>query len=495
MYLLGVDIGTTGTKAVLADFNGNIISTTYCSYSLIKGANGLVEQNASDWWNTFVSTVTECTVNANVHNHISAISISSQGGSLVMVDKYGDPISNAMVWMDTRSTEICEKLAADSGEYFFYRKTGWKLNPGLNLCKIRWLSENRKKLFLETDKFLSTIDFVNMKLTGEAFIDPSNAAMTQLYNIEDCKWDNELLELANIKEEQLPRIVKSGEVIGNLIDEAAKELGLPSGIRVISGGHDQYCAAIGSGTIYPGQVMLSAGTAWAVLGITGNPVFDEESYPSPGPHLVNSMWGEMATVPTAGACMEWFMQQFTDSVSSGETDILTAVDANAKECRVSSEQLLFYPYFCGSGYPKHQLNTGAAFLGLGLEHSRYDIARAIMEGIAFQLKNVLEGLKLEYKSIRVIGGAAKSALWMEILSDILDIEVIKLSEKNAACIGAAITSGIGIGVWNDFKTGYSAFDSNEIVIRKNPEDAKFYNRKYKRYIAGLEFILDFYDSG
>jgi len=216
MYLLGIDIGTTGTKTVLLNDKGIKLKSHYKSYGLIKSSNKMVEQRADDWWDALVLTVRECISDISDKENILALSISSQGGSLLPVDKNGDPLSNVIVWMDKRGIKQQNDLLKLHDDDFYYKKTGWKLTAGGNLIQIKWLKENRPDIFERTYKFLSTIDYINYKLMGEYIIDPTNAAMTYLFNIQKATWDEELLDVAEIQKQKLPEVLKPGKVIGNL---------------------------------------------------------------------------------------------------------------------------------------------------------------------------------------------------------------------------------------------------------------------------------------
>ena len=260
MYVIGIDIGTTGTKSMLIDDTGVILKTSYRSYGLIKSGENIVEQKAKDWWDSLVETVRECTENVNDRHNILALSISSQGGSLVSVDEKGNPLSNVIVWMDKRGIDQRNDLLNLHPDKFYYEKTGWKLSSGGGLIQIKLLKQNDLNLFERTYKFLSTIDFINFKLTGRYAIDHTNAAMTHLMDINKGAWDEELLGAAGIYEKKLSEVIETGIPVGQLTANAAKELGLTTSVKVISGGHDQYCAAIGAGAAEDGELFLSA--AW-----------------------------------------------------------------------------------------------------------------------------------------------------------------------------------------------------------------------------------------
>lgn len=501
MYLLGIDIGTTGTKTVLINDKGIKLKSHYKSYDLIKSFNKVVEQKASDWWDALVLTVKECTNEIPDKKNIVALSISSQGGSLVPVDKNGDPLSNVIVWMDMRGVKQQRDLLKLHSDEFYYKKTGWKLSAGGNLVQIRWLKENRPGIFERTYKFLSTIDYINYKLTGNYVIDPTNAAMTNLLDIQKGAWDNELLEAAGINEERLPQILESGNIIGELTPEAASQLGLDTSVKVISGGHDQYCAAIGTGAINEGELFLSAGTAWVLLGVFSKPVFNTKTFISPGRHIIKGLWGALISVPTGGVSMEWFKDNFGASIIDLENEIHTEslkdVDYKASMVMERAKNVYFYPYYNGSGYPNYNMDVKASFMGLGLEHNRYDMALAIMEGIAFEINHAVEefrerGFKLD--CLRMIGGGSKSKLWTEIISNVTGTSVITLKETEAACIGAALIAGVGSGIFKNYQEGYNRINKEENIVYVDGVKRELYKQKYAKYRQGIKAIENYYKS-
>ena len=295
--LLGIDVGTTGTKSILLDGEGRIVCSSYKKYSRSCTENGHVEQDAEDWWKALSYTVRECTKVLDSKDEVKAISLSTQGGSMVPVDADGDPLANAVTWMDTRGAEQHEALLKLNGEDFYYLRSGWRLSNSFNLIQIVWLRDNVPKVFEKAAKFLSTIDFINRRLTGEFRIDPTSAGMTQLFNIIEHKWDERILALAGLSTERLPEITNSGEVVGTLSRNAALELGLSKTVRVVSGGHDQYCAALGAGAIDTGDVLLSTGTSWVILAVADHPVLNTAFYPAPGQHVVGGRWGVISYTP------------------------------------------------------------------------------------------------------------------------------------------------------------------------------------------------------
>ena len=267
MLVIGLDVGTTGTKAVVVNENGQVLSGGYKEYGLVS-VYGRVTQKADDWWDAACFAIKEAVSKIENKNDIVAISLSTQGSSMVPVNEKGEPIYDVITWMDTRSKAEAEELADAVGAERIYRKCGWQVSPVLDAAKLIWLRKNEKEVFASADCFITTLEFINMHLTGRRVIDPTNAAIRQLFNIETGDWDDEILSAAGITRERLPEVLPVGAFVGNLTSEAARELGLSVDVKVYNGAHDQYCASLGSGAVETGDMLLATGTTWVVLGIT-----------------------------------------------------------------------------------------------------------------------------------------------------------------------------------------------------------------------------------
>lgn len=500
-YLLGTDIGTTGTKTMLFSEDGEILATAYKGYEIIKGSNGFVEQDPEDWWRAVVQTVRECLarVGPSVKEDIRAIAFSTQGGSMVPVTADGTPLSLAASWMDTRASEQSRLFSENKGKDYFYLKTGWRLSGSLNLVQIKWLKDNKADVFNKAFKFISTIEYINYKLTGVFACDLTNAGITQLLNISSGKWDGELAEMAGVDESRLGELIRSGEVIGHLSEDAARELGLNTEVRVVSGGHDQYCAALGSASVNEGDVLLSAGTAWVVLGISDKPVFDASSCFSPGRHVIEGRWGSLASVPTGGISFEWFRRNFAvkgeDEKENTQFESFREIDSRAEKKGPGAGGVMFYPHFCGAFCPNWSFESKASILGLDLSHDRYHIARAVMEGVVYDVNWILETLiekGLRIKELKVLGGAVKSELWTKIIADVTGMPVLLPHTADAACLGAAILAGIGGGLFTDAAEGCLRLTPVKREINPDMDNHARYKEYFKLYKKRFELLKNCY---
>lgn len=491
LYFLGVDVGTTGTKTILISENGQIIADAYESYTL-QTYDNFIEQDAMDWYNSVIHTIQSCLLSLPANERVYALSLSTQGGAFVPTDQNGNALCAAVSWMDKRigtDKELMDSLPSDNE---IYSITGLHMNNCLPLLQIIWLKKHRPEIFNKTTKYLTTIEYINYKLTGKFCGDQTNLAFSLLFDIHNNDFSPILMEYAGVTREQLPEVVPSGHVIGCLTPNAAKELGLAPDTLVISGGHDQYCGAIGSNSVYSGDVMLATGTAWVVLAIMGNESVRNVSGFSLGKHILKDKWGLLASLETGGVSIEWFKNQLgiQDSLEGYEY-----IDRKASEKAPGSDGMLFYPYFDGSYYPVFNDKNRATFIGMQLSHDRYHMARAIMEGVAFELKRMLEGLqkeKIPVSCICLTGGASKSKLWSEIICNVVGTDLLVPDCKDAPCMGAAILAMYGAGIFDDLSKGASKIISGEI-IKPDPDVMKTYQQIYQIYCSKFDKLNNLYN--
>lgn len=494
MYIIGVDVGTTGTKAMVFDENGRKVAQAYQGYGLITGSNGFVGQDADDWLNALLFTVKRCT--EEVGGDIQALSLSTQGGSMVPVGGKGEPLCPALTWMDMRSVREARELDELKGSEWFYEKSGWNLSPALNAAKIPWLKGHAPDVYNNVWLYLTTLDYINLKLTGEAVIDPTNAAITQLMDVRTGDWDDGILDAAGASRSQLPAILPAGQVVGALTKSMAEALGLPPGTPVINGAHDQYCSAAGAGALHSGDTILSTGTAWVMLATTAKPYFNRETRVAVGPHVAHGKWGALSSIPTAGVTMEWLREKLGFGGSHGDGVLpLKEIDEVVGKRSVYDNSLLFYPYFSGKAFPRSALDVRASITGLTLKDDAFDIALAAMEGVAFELRLYIEAYQamgIDVSNMRMMGGAAKSALWTDIVANAAGLPLIRLKEPDAACVGAAMLAGAGAGVFDGLEGAFAKMGSDGDICPVSDERKAYYDEKFARYQRGLDSLENFY---
>lgn len=486
MYVVGIDVGTTGTKAILVDEGGAIRSKGYSGYDLIASGDGRVEQDAGQWWDALVSSVRQACAAVD-GGEVVALSVSTQGASSLLVDGRGEPLGRALTWMDGRATVEAEELSATLGAEAIYRRTGWRMAPSLDAAKLRWLGKHEAGLVSRASKFLSTLEFVNQRLVGKALIDPTNASIRQLMAIETGNWDDTIVSATGCDPRLLPEIAPSGSYIGDLLPEASRALGLHQGLRVYNGAHDQYCACLGSSITEPGEIMLSTGTAWVLLAVTEGPLFTR-SWINPGPHIIEGRFGALTALPTSGAALDWYRSRFLVE-DYGE------LASHLGRANPGSGEVFFFPWLAGGGFPERSASARAAFLGLGLEHDRHDAARAVMEGVVFQMRLALEEYRAKGCAIdrmRVVGGALNSGFWTDMIRDNVDGEVSLMAESDTACVGAAAMAAVGAGFFPDWRSAALAMNRPMLLERGDEKVRAASTARFARWRRAGEAVSALY---
>lgn len=483
MSYIGLDIGTTGAKALLVDEDGTVLQKGYAGYGLISDGS-CIEQRTGDWIECGAKAILQATALQDI-TKIEAISLSTQGASTVAVDAQGQPIGNALTWMDTRATKEAEELSSLLGHEWIYRRTGWRINPALDAAKIMYMK--RQALYSGAAHFYSTLEYMNLFLTGNAVCDPSNASIRQIYDVQKRDYDDDILKAAGIRRAELPPILPTGALVGKLSASAAAATGLPAGIPVYNGAHDQYCASIGVGAVQKGDMLLSAGTTWVVMGIGDQPMFSE-SYIASGVHPVPGLYGALASLVGSGASMQWFKNTFL-------TEDFDEINRYAQARAQKVHSLFFFPYLSGANYPIWNLNARGAFIGIGLEHDRFDFARAIMEGVAFGVRQTLDDFKkngTHIHNLKMMGGAAKSALWTSIVSAAANVQV-EISQENEACaLGAAMIAAAGSKRCSSLLEAARTMSGKTKRITPEPALTAMLSEKYDRYQSIRENMLGYY---
>lgn len=477
---LAIDLGTTGCRSILFDSQLNEIAESYQEYGLIIKQDKWVEQDAMLWWTLTLQTAKEAIAKAGADGtEIKGISVSSQGITVVPVDKCLNPLHNALSWLDVRAGSQAEQIKKDFGLREMFTLTGKPIDAAYSLPKLLWLKEELPKVYEQTWKFLMPMDFLVAKLTGKCVTDHSMASGTLMYDIKNKVWSRKVLDRYGISEDRLPELKWSGEPAGKLLPEVAKELGLSEECIVAVGAQDQRCASLGVG-LKKGVVTLSLGTAAAVCKYQDEPKTDGDTRIGWSAYVNEGSWVTEGVINTAGTSLRWLR----DTMYPGcGYDI---INEEAKEALERGSNLLFYPYLNGASSPDRYVDSEGCFYGANLGTQRGDFALAVMESMAFQTKIILEamgGLE-DIHTLVLFGGGAKSPLWHQIFADVLDMQITFPISAEAAAAGAAILAGIATGEYSracnpasEYKKVYGPSDKKEL-----------YRQKYERY-RSIEYKL------
>ncbi|MBQ8140969.1 MAG: hypothetical protein IJ038_04655 [Clostridia bacterium] len=476
-FVIGLDVGTTGTKAVVCDDKGKIYGKGYKEYDLIFGEGGRVSQRAEDWYCAACFAVRKAVSESGVEpSLVEALSLSTQGASMLAVDKDFNSLCDVITWMDKSTGEEVAELVSEFGEETLYRKAGWALSTSNDIPKILWLKKHSPEVFEKAYSFVSTLEYMNFRMTGNNVSDPTNTAIRSLMDIGTGSYDADILAYLGISEDRLPKIAPAGSVVGKLTRGCAESFGLNENVTVINGAHDQYCASLGSGAISAGDMLVATGTTWVVLGIADKLVYTP-SRVCPGIHPVKDLYGVMATLISAGSALKWYKNIIDTDYSD--------IDAGAAERRDSAKNILFAPYLAGAGFPHEDREAKAKIVGLELSHDKYDIALALMEGVAFEAKTVLEEYKkfgCEISKLIMTGRTAHSDVWRGLVRDITNCEILITDEPDTCCVGAAVMAAVGAGIYPDYASAASEMvkiSKHDVPIAENVE---FYKEKYQRYL-------------
>ena len=480
-YLLGLDIGTSGIKALLVSSEGKIISSKTESYPLATPHSGWAEQSPYDWWEATVKAIRE-TISDNPINpsEIKGISLSGQMHSSVFLDEKMEVIRPAILWSDTRTSEQCQEIYTKVGG--LNQLIRYVSNPaleGFTAPKILWLKENEPENYKKVKHILLPKDYIRYRLTGELFTEVSDAAGTLLFDVIKKRWSTSLLKKLEIDPELLPPVLNSFDPAGRVTKNIADQTGLTPGTPLIAGGADNACGAVGSGITEEGRVMVSVGSSGVVLAQTDNPQPDQKGRIHLFNHACPNSWYMMGVTLSAGMSYGWLEKKLFNRRLS-----YTELDQLAEEIEPGSEGLIFLPYLYGERTPHNDANARGVYFGISGKHDQRHFTRSVLEGVTFALKDSLELIKdkgVKIKEIRAIGGGAKSRVWQQILADILGEEINLLNVEEGPAFGAALIAGVGVGVYSSFAEAVNRIIKVKKTIVPRIQNSERYNQYYQLY--------------
>lgn len=451
-YMMGVDIGTTSTKAVLFSIDGKVISSHGIEYPLFSPTPEVAEQDPEEIFRAVINSIKQTMKKSGINStNVLCVSFSSAMHSVIAVNKEGKPLTNCITWADNRSSKWAEKIKNEMNGHEVYLRTGTPIHPMSPLSKLTWLRNEQPELFSGSHKFISIKEYVFYKLFGKYIIDHSIASATGMFNLHSLEWDDEALNIAGVSAEQLSQPVPTTYCLTELNETFAREMNLPSSIPFIVGASDGVLSNLGLNAIDPGAVAVTIGTSGAIRTVTDRPVTDPKGrtfcYA-----LTEDHWVIGGSVNNGGMIFRWAKNQFGSSeietakrLGEDPYEILTQI---AERVNPGSDGLLFHPYLAGERAPLWDANARGSFFGLGLHHQKEHLIRAVLEGVIFNLYTVLLALEEvigEPKKIQATGGFARSSLWRQIMADIFNQEVSIPESFESSCLGAAILGLYSLG--------------------------------------------------
>ena len=479
-YILAHDLGTTGNKANIFDEQGTLVASAFEGYETSYPQAGWAEQDPGDWWNAVCkSTRTLLAQPGLVASDIAVISFSAQMMACLPVTRDGAPLRRAIIWADQRATEQAERLSDLCGEERMYRLTGHRVSAAYTGPKMLWVRDHEPDIYARADVFLQAKDYVVFHLTGALATDYSDASGTNLFNLDRRAWDEDILKAVGIRRDLLPDALPSHQIVGQVSRAAAQEIGLLAGTPVTIGGGDGACATVGAGVVREGDAYNYIGSSSWMAVASPQPIYDPRRRIVNFCHLDPALVCPMGTTQTAGGAYTWLSTWLGDRHENPE--LYRDMDSWAAEIGPGAEGLLFLPYLMGERSPHWNPQARGAFIGLSMRHTRGHAARAVLEGVGFNLRMVLDALTeqgLRIDAMRLIGGGARSSLWRQILADIFGLNILRpqlLAE--ATSLGAAIAGGVGVGIWSDYGVAHDLAQAS-IAETPDPETNRAYEEIY-----------------
>ena len=478
-FFLGLDISTTGAKALLIDGAGDVVASATNPVSLSTPQPLWSELDPHAWWDGIVESIRTVLAEADVEGEaVEAVGLTGQMHGLVLLDEEGEVLRPAILWNDQRTGEQCDEMRARLGKEHLIQVTGNDALTGFTAPKVLWVQEHEPEIYARAAHILLPKDYVRFRLTGEYAMDKAGGAGTQLFDLEARDWSTEVVEALEIPEAWLPPTYEGPAVTGEVSPKAAEATGLQAGTPVVGGGGDQAAGAVGVGAVEPGIVSLVLGTSGVVFAATPEPFIEPEGRLHAFCHAVPGVWHLMGVMLSAAGSLRWYRDTLAPDLDYD--DLL----APAADLPPGAEGLLFLPYLTGERTPHPDPLARGAFVGLTVRHSRAHMTRAVLEGVAFGLRDSFELMQstgLEIRQVRVSGGGAQSALWRQILADVLDTTLVTVNTTEGAAYGAALLAGVGAGAWESVPAACKAAIRVVERTEPRPEVVARYDELYPLY--------------
>lgn len=477
---LGVDIGTGGSRAVLIDENGKLIaSETIDHVPFASSKIGWAEQSPVDWWRAASAAIRAVVRNENVRaDEIGAVGLSGQMHGSVLLDESDRVLRPALIWCDQRTGRQCDEITGKLGADRVIELVSNPPVTGFTLPKLLWVRENEPEIWRQVRTVLLPKDYVRLKLSGDRASDVADSSGTLLFDVPRRKWSDEMLAAFEIDRGLLPTVFESIEITGTVSAEGAEETGLAVGTPIVAGAGDNAAGAVGMGIVAPGMASATIGTSGVVFAVTDRPRYDQKGRIHTLCHAVPGRWHNTGVTQSAGLSLRWFRDNFAGGRSYGElTGAAAAVTSG-------SDGAIWLPYLMGERSPYLDPNARAAFVGITASHTNAHLTRAVLEGVAFSLRDSLEifrELGAQISAIRLGGGGARSDLWRQIQADVYGQSVELIAVDEGAAFGAAILAGVGAGAWTNVDEACEKTIRVAERIEPKADSVKALNGNYEAY--------------
>ena len=476
MYYIGIDLGTSAVKLMLVTKTGEILNSVTKEYPLYFPHPGWSEQEPMDWWNACVAGIKELLEGYDA-SIVAGIGLGGQMHGLVVLDEQDVVIRPAILWNDGRTAKEVAYLNQEIGKEQISAYTANIAFAGFTAPKILWMQENEPENFARISKIMLPKDYINYRLTGVHACDYSDASGMLLLDVEKKAWSKEMLEICGVEEHQMPKLFESYEVIGMVKPEIASLLGLPENVKVVAGAGDNAAAAIGTGTVGAGGCNISLGTSGTIFissdkfGVDPNNALHAFAHADGGYHLMGCML-------SAASCNKWFCEDIL------KTKDFVAEQVAITEDKLGENQVYFLPYLMGERSPINDTNARGTFIGMTMDTDRADMVQAMLEGVAFAIRDsfeVAKSLGIKIESSKICGGGSKSPLWRTMFANILGIPLEILKVEQGPGYGGAMLAMVGCGEYPSIQAVTDAFVEVETVIEPNPALVAKYETQYQKY--------------
>jgi xylulokinase len=485
-YVLGIDVGTGGTRALIVDEKGRIAAAATEEHEPFATPKiGWAEQRPEDWWRAAGIAVRKALAQGKLRgDQISCVGFSGQMHGAVMLDSAGEVVRPALIWCDVRTEKQCRELNKRIGAERLIQLTCNPALPNFTLTKLLWVRENEPENWKRVRSVMLPKDYVRFRLTGERAIDVADASGTLMLDVAKRRWSPEVLQAAEIDPSLLPAVYESPDVCGKVSATGAAAIGLAAGTPVVAGAGDQAAGATGMGIVTPGAVSATIGTSGVVFAATDRPALDPRGRLHTFCHAVPGRWHVMGVTQAAGLSLRWFRDNFGSSATQSSGDSYEKLTAEAATVAPGADGLLWAPYLMGERTPHLDADARGALVGLTASHTRAHIVRAILEGVAFSLRDtftIFEEMKVPVISIRLGGGGARSPLWRQIQADVYDHEVEVVEAEEGAAYGAAILAGVGAKIWPSVDAACDSVVRVASRTQPNRANAEVMQKNYAAY--------------
>lgn len=488
-YVIGVDLGTSGTKTVLFDEIGNVIASHTVEYPLYQEKNGWAEQDPLDWYNATITTIKTVLDKSNIDSaEIKGIGLSGQMHGLVMLDKDFNVLRKSIIWCDQRTGKECEEITEIVGAKKVIEITANPVLTGFTASKIRWVMKNEPNVFEKCRYILLPKDFVRLMLTGELATEVSDASGMQLLDVPNRKWSKTMLDALNISEDMLGKVYESPDITGEITQKIADITGLKKGTIVVGGAGDNAAASVGTGVVEDGKAFTTIGTSGVVYAHTSKVTIDPQGRVHTFCCAVPNCWHVMGVTQGAGLSLKWFRDNFC--TSEKETAKLMGVDEyylmdkEAEKIPVGADRLLYLPYLMGERTPHLDPNARGMFFGLSAIHGKSHMLRAVLEGVAYSLRDCVEVFKemnINVNDMMACGGGGTSPLWRQMLADLYACDVKTVASKEGPALGVGILALTGSGIYSSVQEACANIIKTDKVQSPINDNIPQYEKYYQLY--------------